>query len=324
MFKKFKNFLLLLISIIPINAFAYSDYIIPGGENIGIEIHSEGIIIVGTYELGNNNPAQEAGLKKGDIITKINDKQVNSIDELANIISNAENKIKVTYKREGIESSVNLNIYEEDGIKKTGLYIKDSITGIGTLSYIDPESSIFGALGHEIIESNTGEMLEVKNGRIVTSEVTDIDRSSSGVPGSKNAIINYNEEQGQIGENTPSGIFGTFTSELPNKEKLKVAEPSEIKLGEAKILTVVDKEDIQEYKINIIKINKNSKNNKNLLFEVVDNNLLEKTGGVVQGMSGSPIIQDDKIIGAVTHVVIDDPKKGYGIFITNMLEEGEN
>lgn len=180
------------------------------------------------------------------------------------------------------------------------------------------------AISHEIIESNTGQMLEVKDGKILKSTVTNIERSENGNPGSKNAKLDYDQVEGEISENTSSGIFGTYTSSLPDKKVYKVANPSDIKKGEAKILTVIGGEEVKEYKINILKINESDKNNKNILFEITDQELLEKTGGVVQGMSGSPIIQDDYIIGAVTHVVVDDPKKGYGIFITNMLEEGEN
>lgn len=326
MVKKIKKtfLILLLIFIVPTYVFAYSDYIIPGGENVGIEIHSKGIIVVGTYKIGSLDPAREAGIISGDIIVKVNNQKVTTIDELVNVIANSNEKVKVVYERENKEFETTLNIYMEDGIKKTGLYIKDSITGIGTLSYIDPKSNIYGALGHEIIESNTGRILEVKDGKIVASNVTDIDRSYNGTPGSKNALINYEEEKGTIKENTESGIFGNYTSELPNREKLKVAQPKDIKLGKAKILTVINNDQIEEYEINIIKINKDDSSNKSLLFEVTDNRLLEQTGGIVQGMSGSPIIQDDYIIGAVTHVVIDNPKKGYGIFITNMLKEGEN
>lgn len=326
-FKKLKKstsiFLLLLVSI-PTTTLAYSDYIIPGGENIGIEINTTGVVVVGTYEISGKSPAKEAGIEIGDMIKKVNDIDVTSIDELVNVISNSSDTTKITYIRDDKEYETNLSIYKEDNVYKTGLYVKDSITGIGTLSYIDPGTKYFGALGHEIIESNTGQMLEVKDGKILKSTVTNIERSENGNPGSKNAQLNYDQVEGNISENTSSGIFGTYTDSLPDKKTYKVANPSDIKKGEAKILTVIDGEEVKEYTINILKINENDKNNKSILFEITDSELLEKTGGVVQGMSGSPIIQGNYIIGAVTHVVVDDPKKGYGIFITNMLKEGEN
>lgn len=322
--KKSFKILLLLITLIPINIFAYSSYIIPGGENIGISINTKGILIVGTYEINNQNPAIEAGLKTGDIIKKVNNVEVTNIDELVNQISKSENEASITYLRNDKEFETKLKLIKEDGVSKTGLYVKDNVTGIGTLSYIDPKTLIYGALGHEVIESNSGLLLEVKDGKIVSTNVTTIDRSENGNPGSKNANINLEDEEGTIKENTSSGIFGKYTNSLPNKELKKVANPDEIKTGPAKILTVIDGDEIKEYDINIIKIMKKDANNKNILFEVTDKELLEKTGGIVQGMSGSPILQNDLIIGAVTHVVVEDPKKGYGIFITNMLKEGEN
>ena len=322
--KKFKISLILtlLIFSIPNNILAYSDYIIPGGENIGISINTKGVMVVGTYEINGKYPALEAGIKLGDTIIKVDDTKINSIDELVSVLSNKTGKVEMTLKRNNKEYSTELLLTEEDGIKKTGVYVKDNITGIGTLSYIDPGTNIYGALGHEVIETNTGKMLEVKDGKIVSSTVTNINRSEDGLPGSKNAELDE-QENGNISKNTDSGIFGKYTSELPNKKKYKVAKIDQIELGEAKILTVLANTEIKEYTINILKIYKKNNDNKNILFEVTDQELISKTGGIVQGMSGSPIIQGDYIIGAVTHVVVDDPKKGYGIFITNMLEEGE-
>lgn len=322
--KKFKISLILtlLIFSIPNIILAYSDYIIPGGENIGISINTKGVIIVGTYEINGKYPALEAGIKLGDTIIKVDDTKINSIDELVSVLSDKTGIVKMTLKRNNKEYITELSLTEEDGIKKTGVYVKDNITGIGTLSYIDPGTNIYGALGHEVLESNTGKMLEVKDGKIVSSTVTNINRSEDGLPGSKNAELNE-DENGNIQKNTNSGIFGKYTSELPNKKKYKVAKIDQIKLGEAKILTVLSNTEIKEYTINILKVYKKNNDNKNILFEVTDQELISKTGGIVQGMSGSPIIQGDYIIGAVTHVVVEDPKKGYGIFITNMLEEGE-
>lgn len=326
-FKKFKKsasvFLLLILSI-PTTTFAYSDYIIPGGENIGIEIKATGVVVVGTYEIEGTSPAKEASIEVGDIIKKVNGTEITNIDELVKAINGKQGSVSITYERNHKENETNLSIYQEDGVYKTGLYVKDSITGIGTLSYIDPETKLFGALGHEIVEANSGQLLEVKDGKIVNSKVTNIERSENGNPGSKNAELNYEEVKGIINENTSSGIFGNFTETLPDRKKYKVASIDEIQKGEAKIMTVIEGQEIKEYTINIIKINKKDKNHKNILFEITDQELLNRTGGVVQGMSGSPIIQGDYIIGAVTHVVVDNPTKGYGIFITSMLEEGEN
>lgn len=327
-FKKSKNKILLfffLLFSMPINALAYSDYIIAGGENIGIELNSDNVIIVGTYKVGNIDPAKNAGLKLGDQIIAINEKKVSSIEEMVNTINESKNSktINILYLRGKVTYKTALNLMLEDNVYKTGLYVKDSISGVGTLTFIDPKTNLYGALGHEIIEKISGKKLEIKAGKIYDSTVTDIIPSKDGKPGEKNARYNTDKVYGNVNENTTSGIFGKYSSDLPDKKLYKVAKENDIKIGAAKILTVLNENEVGEYQINILKIN-NSNNQKNILFEITDKMLLEKTGGIVQGMSGSPIIQGEYIIGAVTHVVVDDPTKGYGIFIVNMLEEAEN
>lgn len=326
-FKKFKIkslLFLLALFIIPTNIYAYSDKILAGGQNIGIEIKTSGVIIVGTYKTGNNNPAIEAGLQIGDIITSIDNKEVTTIEEMVNSINTGSNDhIKIGYLRNGNTLYTDLQLYKENDTYKTGLYVKDTVSGIGTLTFIDPSTKFFGALGHEITERNTGKLLEIKNGKIYTSTVTNIVPSNYGSPGEKNAKINKQDVIGNIGENTIKGIFGEYNSELPDYKTYKVGHAEDIQKGEAKILTVIKDNEVEEFTINILKINKNQAT-KNIIFEITDDELLSKTGGIVQGMSGSPIIQGEYIIGAVTHVVVDSPNKGYGIFITNMLEEAEN
>ena len=320
-----KTFIIILTSfIMPISILAYSEYIIAGGENVGIEINWEGVMVVGLYEIDGKYKASEAGIKVGDIITSINNQNISNIDEMTNIISESKDKIEIGFIRNNKLDHTTLELTkDENNVYKTGLYVKDQIKGIGTLTYIDPNTKLFGALGHEIIEKTTGKILEVKDGKLYNSEVTNIEPSRDGNPGEKNAVFKETTI-GNIKENTNKGIFGTYQEKIPEKKLYKVALPSEIKIGEAKILTVLDKEEIKEYKINILKISETKEKTKNLLFEITDEELLEKTGGIIQGMSGSPIIQNEKIIGAVTHVVVDNPEKGYGIFITNMLEEAEN
>ena len=321
-FKKIKKTIIIIVAsfIMPISILAYSDYIIAGGENVGIEINCEGVMVVGFYEI--NNKTQKNELKVGDIITSINKQKINNIDDMTKIISESNNKIEIGYIRNNKQNYTTLElIKDENDVFKTGLYVKDQIKGIGTLTYIDPNTKLFGALGHEIIEKSTGKILEVKDGKLYNSTVTSIEPSRNGNPGEKNAVFKESTI-GNIKENTNKGIFGTYKETLPNKKLYKVANPNEIKEDKAKILTVLDGENIKEYEINILKVSKTD--TKNLLFEITDEELLKTTGGIIQGMSGSPIIQDNNIIGAVTHVVVDSPKKGYGIFITNMLEEAEN
>ncbi len=328
-FKKIKKLVyLLLLSyfIIPQNTLAYSNKIIAGGENIGIKLNSKGILIVGTYKIENNYPAKDAGLKTGDIITKINNNEVSNIEEMAAQINEAKNEeINIEYERNKRSKNTKLKLYkDESNIYKTGLFVKDSITGIGTLTYIDPESKTFGALGHEIQDQSTEKIFEIKDGKIFESNVTGIIPSSNGNPGEKQVKYDEDKVKGIAEENTTQGIFGKYTENIPNKKEYIVAKPEEITQGPAKILTVLNNNEIKEYDIEIIQILDLKQKNKNFIFQITDKSLINETGGIIQGMSGSPIIRDNYILGAVTHVVVNDTNKGYGIFITNMLEEGEN
>ena len=309
--------MLLLLVILPFNIYAYSDYIYAGGETVGIRVNSNGVLVVGTYSLDKKN---KINLQVGDVINTINNKSISSSTDFIDSIK-GKSVVSVGYIRGNKEYKTDLNIVLENGVYKSGLYVKDSITGIGTLTYIDPQTRLFGALGHEIIEKTTGKLFNSNSGSIFESTITGITVSSRGIPGSKNARYYSDSVLGSVFENTNKGIFGNYTGKIANKKLYKVASFNEIKTGNAKILTVLDGTKVEEFDITIERINKGDI--KNILFEISYKNLIKKTGGIVQGMSGSPIIQDDKIIGAVTHVVVDDPTKGYGIFITNMLEEME-
>ena len=322
--KKLTLYTLLIYFIFPLSVFAYSDYIMASGKNIGIELKSNNVIIVGAYNIDNHNVLNESELKLGDKIININDYEITSVENMQKTINkiNADN-VQVTYKRDNSLYKTTLNLYKENGEYRTGLYVRDTIRGVATLTYIDTNNKTFGALGHEILEKSTKSKFESDTGTIFYSTVTGITKSSDGNPGEKNAFSDSRAVYGEVVENTTSGIFGNYTSTLPQSKMYKVAKPEDINLGEAKILTVIDGDKVEEFNINILKINPNS-NTKNILFEVTDKNLLAKTGGIVQGMSGSPIIQGDNIVGAVNFVVVDKTNKGYGIFITTMLEEAEN
>lgn len=322
--KKLTLFMLLIYLFIPISVFAYSDYIIASGKNIGIELKSDNVIIVGAYNINNHNNLIESDLQLGDKIIKINDYDITSVNSLQKVINKIDNdKITVTYKRKGIEGKTNITLYKDNDEYKTGLYVRDTIRGVATLTYIDANNKTFGALGHEILEKSTKSKFESDRGTIFYSSVTGITKSTDGNPGEKNARSDSHDVYGEVVENTTSGIFGKYTDALPKSKTYKVAKPEEVNLGEAKILTVIDGDIPEYFDINILKINNNS-NTKNILFEVTDKKLLDVAGGIVQGMSGSPIIQGGNIVGAVNFVVVDRTNKGYGIFITNMLEEAEN
>lgn len=320
--KKFIVFLC-LFALSPLNALAYSNEVILGGKTIGIDIKAEGIMVIGFYKVEGSLP--KTSLKEGDIILKIGNEEVNSINELTKAIENNmddNNTVEITYKRDKNEKTTTLKLVKQDGMYKTGLYVKDSITGIGTLTFIDPESNIYGALGHEITESNTSKIIEVRTGTIFKNSISSITESIDGKPGSKNAKFYYSKNYGDITKNTKYGIYGTYKDDYNNLEKISIANKDEVKIGKAEIYTVIDGENIEKFDIEITKINENS-DIKNITFDIIDEKLINSTGGVVQGMSGSPIVQNGKLVGAVTHVITDNVKSGYGLFIITMLEESE-
>ena len=319
--KKFIVFLCMLA--FPLNVLAYSSEVILGGSTIGINIESNGVMVIGFYKI--DGKYHKSDLVEGDIITKVEDTEIESIEDLTSALKKYvdEEAIEITFLRGNKESTCEIELFLDNGVYKTGLYVKDGITGIGTLTFIDPATNTYGALGHEVLESNTSKIVEVKTGSIFRNEITSIDESTNGNPGSKNAKFYYNTVYGDIDKNTKYGIYGTYTEEYDESALIKIDEPEEVKIGNATIYTVLEDETVEAFTIEIIKINENSEI-KNISFEITDERLLEKTGGVVQGMSGSPIVQDGKLIGAVTHVVTDNVTTGYGLFITTMLEESES
>lgn len=322
--KKFISFMLVLYLFIPVSVFAYSDYVMASGKNIGIELKSDYVLVVGSYDINNHNILYESELQIGDKIKEVNGISVNSAYELNEAINKInKDNITVTYLRDDTIKKTNIKLYKDGNNYKSGLYVKDTIRGVATLTYIDVDNKTYGALGHEIIEKTTKSKFDLSSGTIFKSTVTGITKSYDGTPGEKNARSESSEVYGDVVENTQSGLFGNYTDTIPNSKMYKVVTSDEIKLGSAKILTTIKDEEIASYDIDILRINNNSKT-KNILFEVTDKNLLDIAGGIVQGMSGSPIIQGDNIVGAVNYVLVDKTNRGYGIFITNMLEEAEN
>ncbi len=319
--KKQKLILFLLLFLFPINIFAYSNQIAIGGETIGIEVHSDGVYVVGFYSVHGEEIASKAGFLVGDIIQEIDHKKIKNVSSFHQIID--ENREYIfTVLRGKQRKDIPIMIEKENHMYQTGLYVKDQINGIGTLSYIDPETKIYGSLGHEILESSSLSKFMLKDGAIYKAEVSSIKKSVDGVTGEKNAIIDKNAEIGDITQNEIDGIFGKYSSDFSEKEILEVGKKEEIKKGEAYIRTVLKENQVEEFQINVLAIDENDPT-KNILFEITDSKLLQNSGGIVQGMSGSPIIQNDKIIGVVNYVIVDEAKKGYGIFIETMLEEGD-
>lgn len=314
-------FLIISLLIIPSCVFAYSEKIIIGGKTIGIKVDSKGVMVIGFYKVNGKFNKGSPNMQNGDYIVKVEDTMINSVDELTKAIEkNSKNdSVNITYIRNGIEKNTSLKLINIDGVIKTGLFVKSSIMGIGTLSYIDPETKIFGALGHEIIESASNSIVEIKSGQIFNNKITGIEKSKIGVPGSKMAKFDYNQNYGSIFKNTKYGIFGYYNDTLEN---FSLANIGEAKVGSAEIKTVLSDENIETFNIEITSVNDNSEV-KNISFKINDDRLLELTGGVVQGMSGSPILQNGNIVGVLTHVIVDNPYTGYGLYIRKMLEEGE-
>ena len=315
-----KKFVIILILLLfPMNVLAYSDKLIVTGDVVGIEVNSSGVYIVDFYKVDGEYIAKKDGFKVGDIIIKVNDKNVYNVDELNSII-NKPDIYHLTILRDNRELNKDLSVVKQNNIITTGLYVKDKITGVGTLSYIDPETKIFASLGHEIIESSTSSVFRLKDGYIYDANINSINKSTNNNIGEVHAAIT-NKELGEVNKNEINGIYGKYTNEIDKTNLIEINSHENINLGEASIKLNIDNNS-DDYSINIIDINKNEAV-KNIYFEIIDERLLDKTGGVVQGMSGSPILQDNKIIGVVNFVVVDDVKRGYGIFIEKMLEEGD-
>lgn len=305
-----------------------SSYLIPGGENIGIEINSKGVVVIGGYDVITNNskynPSKDSDIVKGDLIYQVNGKDINNIEELLDEIKENMNKDKVTLSiiRNNKEIKRDLKFINTSKANtfKTGLLVKDRILGIGTVTFYDPESKIYGALGHKLMDNDFSMIADINSGNIFKSKVTGVNKSSVGNVGELLASINQDKVIGNVYANTDYGIFGYYES-CPDKDALIVASQKEANLGKAYIYTTLDNNEVEKYEINITSLLKQNKiSTKGISFKITDKDLLSKTGGIVQGMSGSPIIQDNKIIGAVTHVLIDNVKKGYGIYIEYMLQ----
>ena len=306
---------LIILLLLPFNIYAYSNRLIVGGEQIGIEIHSNGVYIIDFY-----NDKAEKTFKRGDKIISINDTNISSINDFNSIINKA-GTYNLTIKRNNKTYKYDLDVYLENDKIKTGLYLKDEIYGIGTLSYIDPETNVYASLGHEILESNSNTIFDTRNGYIYNSNILNIEKNNKNQIGEIHSSIG-NEVLGTVLKNKTNGIYGKFTSVINTDNLIEVGNSSEIKKGKATLFIELDNDTKKEYDINIINIDE-SDPVKNIYFEITDDLLLNKTGGIIQGMSGTPIIQNNKIIGAVNYVVIDDYNKGYGVFIEKMLKEGD-
>ena len=310
--------------------------LIVGGHSVGIRMDVSGVLIVGLEEIpterGMVNPGLAAGLQIGDSVLSIEGTPVRSAKDVQRLLNENVPKEKMSLKiqRKGETSYVSVTPVKskEDGNWKLGIWVKEKTAGLGTVTYYDPSTGIIGALGHGITESNTGQVLSVAEGEMMYSRVESVLQGTSGKPGEIRGIFyEADEPMGTLLHNSEFGIFGQSKAPLTNPlygEPVKVGYQSEIQKGPAQILTTIDGNTIEKFDVVIEKIARQSKpGTKGMVIRVTDERLLKKSGGIVQGMSGSPILQNGKIVGAVTHVLVNDPQRGYGIFIEWMLKESE-
>lgn len=302
--------------------------IYPSGENILFEIKPEGIIVTGGYDIktsnGIYNPLKHSDIEVGDMIIEINNIEINSIKGFLDEFNKNTEKssINLLIKRDEAKINRELKIYKVNDQAKTGLYVKERILGVGTLTFIDTDNNIYGALGHEVIDNDSGDIIEVEAGAIYEEKVIKISKGENGKPGEKLSTTKLDEQIGTIFSNTEYGIFGYIDEDYTTTYSMEMAKPNEVKLGKATILTCLEGNKVEEYEINITSLKKQAKQDlKGISFTITDKRLLNKTGGVFSGMSGSPIIQNRKIVGAVTHVLVNDIKSGYGVYIQYMYEE---
>lgn len=304
----------------------------PGGTSVGIKLSTEGVLVVGFSDVQNQtgdefSPAKNAGIQLGDVLLKVNGKNINSSKELVSLIKETNSEtVNVEFVREGCSFNKDVKLTKEGEDYKLGLWVRDSTAGIGTLTFYHEGTQTFGALGHPITDGDTNTTFTIKDGDLLEASVLSVRKGEKGVPGElRGLFVNEKSSIGDIQANTSSGIYGETNQSLINpqfSEPLSVGFRNEVMEGPATIITTVGDEGPKEYAIEIVKLLQQDKPGaKSMIIRVTDEELLAKTGGIVQGMSGSPIIQNGKIVGAVTHVLINKPDIGYGIYIEWMLED---
>ncbi len=295
-----------------------------GGMPFGVKFTTEGVLVVGFAEMNGHgkNPAYEAGLRVRDVITNINGKPVNSAHELSDAVEGSGGaQVEITYRRDGNESSVRMTPFYDSGEckYKTGVFVRDSGAGIGTVTYIVPETGEFAGLGHGICDTETGALIPIRRGIVSNVVINGIVKGAAGAPGEIKGYFK-SDKTGSLFGNTDCGVYGIFSPIPTELTVLDIGLRGEVHDGDAYIMcTLDDGGKPEKYSVRISSINQDAEKGKCFTVKITDKELLSQTGGIIQGMSGSPIIQDGKLIGAVTHVMINDPTMGYGIFIENML-----
>jgi len=294
-----------------------AEFLIPGGQLIGLEL-GDNTVTIAAFDETLGTQARAAGLQVGDKITQIDDKTVTCAEDVRQALQCSDGQVDITILRSGKMKTLKLSPKITAEGPRLGVYLKQGITGVGTVTWYDPESGKFGALGHGVNAAN-GQLLHMQGGKAYRASVLSVKKGAAGDPGQIFGSLNGSQPIGKLSKNTVQGVFGT-ADESWQGQALPIASASQIKTGAAVIRSTVNDSAVQEYSVEILKIYPNARSGgRNMLLKVTDPALLEATGGIVQGMSGSPIIQDGKLVGAVTHVLVNDPTTGYGIFIENML-----
>lgn len=293
--------------------------LVPCGTPFGIKLRTDGVIAINVTD---GSPAQSAGIKQGDVIISVNDVAVRSNSEISDAIQLSPERCEVILRRGDSERLMRMQPYEDCGVYKIGVWVRDSAAGIGTMSYFDPATGEYGGLGHPVSDVTTGELMPLLSGEITAADIDGIVKGEAGTAGELCGRIVPNSSIGTIERNTYCGIFGTVSVSPCDGEALPMAFRQEVKTGDATILTTIDGSVPQEYDITIEHINIcDMESSKSMVIRITDPELLEKTGGIICGMSGSPIIQDGKLVGAVTHVFLNEPERGYAIFCETMMDE---
>ena len=304
----------------------------PGGKTVGIKMFTKGLICVGTQQLvaqdgTKTDTGRALDIKSGDIITAANGAELHTVEQLVDVVDKSNGApVRLTVLRNNREETKIATPVRTDDGYKLGIWVRDSTAGIGTITFLDKDSGTYAALGHPITDVDTGELMPVDKGSITLAEIVGVKKGSRGNPGELYGLFEGSgNDCGIISKNTNQGIYGRILPghELGLGEEIPIAAKAEVKTGKAQILANVSGEKIESFEIEIQKIMRYAPDDKNLIVKITDERLLNITGGIVQGMSGSPIIQDGKLVGAITHVFVNDPTRGYGIFIENMLAEAE-
>lgn len=302
----------------------------PGGKAVGIKMFTKGLICVGTQEIEDEsgrkvNAAKTSDIKNGDIIISVNNTELHTVEQFAELVEKSNGRtlnLKVS-RDDNVENKAVTPVKTNDGYK-LGIWVRDSTAGIGTITFVDNDSGTYAALGHPITDVDTGELMPVDKGSITPAEIVGVKKGGRGSPGELYGVFDAEgSDCGIITKNTNQGIYGRLLPEhnLDVGQEIPVAAKTEIKTGKAYILANVSGDKIEKFGIEIQKIMRYAPDDKNMIVKIKDERLLNITGGIVQGMSGSPIVQNGKLVGAVTHVFVNDPTRGYGIFIENMLDK---